>query len=221
MSINANATLIKSYDFNGDLSDTLGNGLDLTASGGTVSGGRYSFSHNQGLKLTSALPSTTDYAIELGFQINDSLSGWNKIIDFQDLASDHGFYEFLGAWRFLNISSVSLGSVSLNTDVTVGLARSADTVELFINGTSLGTAADGAGQAVSGSNVLNFFEDDFATGQRESFRGSVDFIRIHDDSSTFGTAPAPVPEPATLLLLSSGLIGLAGFGRKKFKKNVS
>ena len=32
------------------------------------------------------------------------------------------------------------------------------------------------------------------------------------------TTSSTAPEPATMLLLGSGLIGLAGFGRKKFKK---
>lgn len=126
----ANATLINSYDFTADLIDTLGAGNTLIASGGTVTGGRYDVGMNEGLRLTDAFGDTSDFAIEVGLSVIDSLSSLNKLIDFQDLSdamkrSELGLYVQNGGIRFLSLDRAD-GSVPLNTDIAAGLERAWD-----------------------------------------------------------------------------------------------
>lgn len=215
----AQAALINSYDFTSGYSDTLGNGNDLQSFGGAVANGVYSFGPGQGLKLTNALANTASYGIEFGLTVSDFGGGaFDKLVDFQNRATDQGFYLDGQKLRFYSYAATS-GQVDAGQSVVIGLERKNDQFRFFLNNQEIASGiVDANDWGISSANILHFFMDDTRQGT-ETFAGSSDFIRIHDDASTFGQGPlvnqpAPVPLPAALPLLVAGL-GALGLVRAR------
>lgn len=83
------------------------------------------------------------------------------------------------------------------------------------------------------SSYLNLLEDGHVSvrvetqyeggGYKDYNQPADNWILDYSQLTIYGvsdTAPAPVPEPSSILLLGVGLIGLAGFGRKKLQNRA-
>jgi autotransporter-associated beta strand protein len=180
--------LIHDYEFQNSLADRLG-GPSLSSNGGTVTSSGYNFGANQGLSLSGALPDSTNYSIEIVFNltsIGTDTSTYDRIIDWLNRTSQNGLYSH-GAPPNATLSMVTGASTTsgpnifangTNVDLVVTRDGSSGVFTAYINGVSQFSFTDSTNQAVeSGAGVLNFFLDDSATAN-EAAPGTVSKIRI-------------------------------------------
>ena len=76
------------------------------------------------------------------------------------------------------------------------------------------------GEALSNLTRVRWNQDaEFQFGNGGSFTIGLNDVRLNPSAvvqATFTYESSPVPEPSTIMLLVSGLVGIVGFGRKKF-----
>jgi len=206
------------YTLNNTYADANG-GPSLVPNGGTLSASGYTFGQNQGLSLSGALASGSNYSIETLFTFSSlpGARGYNKILDFKNLGNDNGLYDFNGFLQFFQGGSFATSSTALipaGTPVDLLVTRNGGT-GLFtasINGVQQFSFLDTQSQAVfdSPNNIIQFFRDDTVTSGQESAPGTVTRITIN---------AAPVPEASTTvslgLLLALGLGGLVVGARRR------
>jgi hypothetical protein len=204
----ANAIVLHNYDLNGSLADSKG-GPSLVANGGVLGATGYTFGANQGLTLSGLNITGDDYKIEIGFFFNQ-LSGYRKIIDFSNLASDNGLYTLGSALNFYPVRTGPGNAFQTGQLASLVLTRSVGDANVIgsVNGAQQFIFTDNSNLALS--NVLNFFIDDRRTGGGEAATGFVDYIRISNSA-----AVTAVPLPAALPLLLAGLAGLGAASRRR------
>ena len=162
---------------------------------GTLNALNYTFSPSRGLSLSNALPDSAYYSIPIDFFRGPILAGLQEACRFpRALTSDGSVYDLNSALNFYPVTTGPADAFQSDVEVRLIITRDGSTDEFngYINGVLQITFTDSGDLALFGAanNIINFFNDDAATGSVEASAGLVDQIAIYDLPLTAAEAPA-------------------------------
>ncbi len=122
-------------------------------------------------------------------------------------------FTFIG-FNFNDLCGIAEFSISYNDGTGTPMTSTNDPIQLTVDYTLSGS--DRYANA-NGGDALSYWDWDEgqAWGQGYTLGGKVVSGAYSGCDATSGGSTAPVPEPATMFLFGSGLVGIAGLGRKK------
>ena len=131
--------------------------------------------------------SPTNYSIVIDVRLAD-ISGYRRLVDFSNGASDIGLYDFSGRLSFYNFAVGTQDQIKPNTFARIVLTRDGGgAVAGYVDGTPAFLPYDDSqtGAAVIGTDILRFFQDDGSVGGRTPPAPWLAYV------STMGRSPQP------------------------------
>lgn len=152
----------------------------------------------------------------------DDITGFRRIVDFKDRASDTGPYVLSGNANFYNIMT-GVNPIYAQNQLALSLfTRDASgTFSAYVGGVLQYTLSDVGNLATVAVNTVRFFQDDTAVGG-EASAGLVNYIATWNRALTAEQVRlfdptggnTIVPEPATFALFAAGLLCVAAAKRR-------
>jgi Concanavalin A-like lectin/glucanases superfamily len=185
------------------------------------SGNNVTPANEAGLSFNGSGLTPNDYSVQMVFSFSQSPTGWRRILDVQNRASDSGFY--LDPSGNLDLAGYGLSlangsdTFNLNTFYDVVLVNSGGNVAAYLDGSLQFLVPSNVMDINNPGGVINLFLDDQGTYGTEYSNGQIALFNVWNGGLTSQEVMAldqqvsGVPEPSSWLTAICGfvLIGAA------------